>query len=187
MLARRERVRRRLLIALALAGALALSLAAALAPASAQAGCSICGEYTLDMPDAGVGDGGTFDSGGADTSSGSAPAPTPAPTTTTPAPTAPATTTVPETTTPTTTAEPAGAGPDEERAEPTEPFVPVRVDGPPDSGQGLASKPLHYEGEDSAAGAALAGLESPGTIALLAALIAAGAAVAVGRRRSPAA
>jgi hypothetical protein len=185
MVASRERARGRLLIALALAGVLGLALLAALAPAPAQAGCSICDEYTLDMPETSAGSGGTFDSGGSEGSSGSTPAPAP---TTTPAPSAPTTTTtVPETTTSTATTEPAATTTDKEPAEAApEPFVPVRVDGPPETGDVVASKPLHYEGEDSAPAAALAGLGSPGTIALLAALIAAGAAVAVGRRRAPA-
>jgi len=92
---------------------------------------------------------------------------------------------VPETTAVTGSDDSSGEKPKHDDAPPPEPFVPVRVDGPPDQAATLTSIPLEYEGEDSAPGAALAGLGSPGTIALLAALIAAGAAIAVGRRRTP--
>jgi len=181
MAASRERVPARLLIGLVLAGALALALFAALSPTPAQAGCPICDQYTLDIPDADDAGGGEFSSGGSD------PSTDPAPTPSTPAPSTAPTTTVPETTSTTTvvpeTDSTSAKKPDSEPA--PEPFVPVRVDGPPEQATVLTSTPLHYEGESSASGAALAGLGSPGAIALLAALIAAGAAVAVGRRRSP--
>ena len=160
---------------------------AALAPAAAQAGCPICDQYTLDIPDptnGGSSDGGSFDSG---TEPAPTPDPAPEPTTSVPATTAPSTT-APATTAPVATTD-TSADQDKakKKAEPApEPFVPVRVDGAPDSAVALTSVPLEYDGEDSAPGAALAGLDSPATIALLAALIAAGAAVAVGRRRSPA-
>lgn len=166
----------RLGIALALAATLALALFAALSPTTAQAGCPICDQYTLDIPDPTNG-GGTY--GGNE--------PEPEPTTPAPAP-APATTTVPATTVPETvvpTTAPDAPVKDTKKAKPKPPpFVPVRVDGPPETGTALTSTPLSYEGEDSAPAAALAGLGSPGTIALLAALVAAGAAIAVGRRRS---
>jgi hypothetical protein len=48
----------------------------------------------------------------------------------------------------------------------------------------VISEPLAYDESDSASEAALAGLGSPGTIALLTALLAAGAAVAIARRRA---
>jgi len=164
-----------------------MALIAALAPAPAQAGCPICDQYTLDIPDptnGGSSDGGSFDAG---SEPAPQPDPAPEPTSSAPATTTPSAT-VPATTAPVTTTDTsADESKPKHHAEPApEPFVPVRADGAPDSAVALTSVPLDYDGEGSAPGAALAGLDSPGTIALLAALIAAGAAVAVGRRRSPA-
>ncbi len=178
----------------ALTVALTLFLALiALLPARAEAGCAICDQYTLDIPDAhngssGSGSGGNF-------GSGSTPSTTPAPDTSTTAPT-PATTpvtpatTVPETTTPVT---PATTAPDATAPEPDrqhhvkpapEPLPPphgIGVD--PPKPKGLVSSPLSYD-SGSGTGAALDGLATPATIALLAALLAAGAAVGLGYRRS---
>jgi hypothetical protein len=48
------------------------------------------------------------------------------------------------------------------------------------------STPLSYDESESTSQAALAGLGNPGTVALIVVLVAAGAAVAIGRRRASA-
>jgi hypothetical protein len=62
----------------------------------------------------------------------------------------------------------------------------VKVDGPPEEPDLPESTPLEYESSESTTEAALSGLGSPGTVALIVVLVAAGAAVAIGRRRASA-
>jgi outer membrane biosynthesis protein TonB len=152
----------------------------------AQARCEICDQYTLDIPepqDNGGSSGGGDSSGG--DSSGGEPAPAPVPVTpTAPAPVSP-TEPVPTTT---------DAKPDRDKPKPKP--EPEYVSAP-DLAKAIAasyataednapaqSTPLSYDEGDSTSEAALAGLGSPGTAVLLVVLLAAGAAVAFGRRRS---
>lgn len=152
-------------------------LAATAAPA--QAGCEICDQYTLDIPEPQDNGGGSSGSGSGDSPSGGEPAPAPvAP----PAPVEPA---------PVAPVEPApvaSAADERDRDKPKpkpdpEPIV-TKVDVYSGDPALPESTPLEYDESASASEAALAGLGSPGTVALLIALIAAGAAVAIGRRRA---
>ena len=169
---------------LALASLCAL-LGVALAAVPAQAGCEICDQYTLDIPEPpSSGGGGSSDGGGGDTSvPESTPAPAPAPVA--PVEAAPVAPVEPATT---------DSGPEPDRDKPKDkpkpkpepapdPLLLKTVDA---SGGSLppASTPLEYDSSESTPEAALAGLGSPGTVALIVVLFAAGAATAIGRRRS---
>jgi outer membrane biosynthesis protein TonB len=167
-------------LALTLLGAL---VAMALVAGTAQARCEICDQYTLDIPEPND-NGGGGDSSGGDTSE-AAPAPEPAPAApVAPAPVAP---TEPVTTVP-------DAQPDKDKPKPKP--KPEYVDAPDlakavakgyavaENSTPVPSIPLAYDEGESTSEAALAGLGRPRTAVLLAILLAAGAAVAISRRRS---
>lgn len=149
----------------------------------AQAGCEICDQYTLDIPepknDGNQGSGGGSSDGSADGSGTEAPAPAPVPVTPTtdPEPVTPATEPAPA-------EEPKAEKKKRRKPKPAPDLVRARADAPRVEPALPASTPLEYDSSDSATEAALAGLGSPGTVALIVILIGAGVAVAVGRRRS---
>ena len=158
----------------------------------ASAGCPICDQYTLDIPDPKGGGNGGNSGGNGDSSAPDpdpAPAPAPAPAATpAPVPATPAPAPAPAPTAPAT----ATASQDEHnkkhrrkhKQEPNRKPELVQTDATAAAPEYASSEPLVYDEGDSAPQAALAGLGSPGTVALLAALLAAGATVALARRRA---